>query len=143
MIETAPKITVKQRKWLAAYIETGNATEAARQAGYSGNDETLYSIGHQNMKKLTRSIHEMLDRMGLSDAALIKKLQEGLNATVVETGKFEGKITDERSYPDYAARFKYLEMAFRLRGAFPSDKVPEALPEALALLRDRLGVTAK
>ena len=41
------KLTVKQKKFIQAY--SGNATEAARIAGYKGNDATLAQVGYENM----------------------------------------------------------------------------------------------
>lgn len=50
---TAPKLTPKLRAFAAAYAgrARGNATEAARLAGYAGNDVTLGAVGHENLKK--------------------------------------------------------------------------------------------
>ena len=42
-------LTPKQRRFVEAY--TGNATEAARVAGYGGNDDVLRSIGSENLAK--------------------------------------------------------------------------------------------
>lgn len=43
-------LTPKQRKFADFYIETGNASEAARKAGYS--QKTAFRIGEQNVKNL-------------------------------------------------------------------------------------------
>lgn len=41
-------LTLKQKLWLKHYIETGNATEAARRAGYQcDNEASLRVIGYQ------------------------------------------------------------------------------------------------
>lgn len=42
-------LTAKQQAFVDAY--KGNATEAARIAGYKGNDMTLGQVGFENMKK--------------------------------------------------------------------------------------------
>jgi len=42
-------LTIKQQKFVDSY--SGNATEAARLAGYAGNDTTLASIGNENLRK--------------------------------------------------------------------------------------------
>lgn len=42
-------LNLQQQKFVAAYIETGNATEAALKAGYS--KKTAYSQGHRLLKK--------------------------------------------------------------------------------------------
>jgi hypothetical protein len=46
------RLTLKQEKFAAAYIgiANGNATEAARQAGYAGSDATLGVTGHDLIK---------------------------------------------------------------------------------------------
>ena len=57
-------LTAKQREFVLAYIgkAQGNATEAARLAGYDGDDNTLSSIGYENLRKpeIKRAIEEGL-----------------------------------------------------------------------------------
>jgi len=43
------KLSPKQRAFVEAYA--GNGTEAARIAGYKGNDVTLCSMGKENLRK--------------------------------------------------------------------------------------------
>lgn len=46
-------MTLKQQLFADAYLGNGgNATAAARSAGYKGNDDTLSSVGEQNLRKL-------------------------------------------------------------------------------------------
>ena len=45
------KLTPKQKAFADYYIECGNATEAARKAGYKGNDVTLAAAGYENLRK--------------------------------------------------------------------------------------------
>ena len=53
------KLTPKQL-FVSEFLKTGNATEAARRAGYKGNVETLRSIGKENLTKppIKRAIDE-------------------------------------------------------------------------------------
>jgi phage terminase small subunit len=46
-------LTEKQRRFVEAYMgaAAGNATEAARLAGYSGGPVTLASVGKENLRK--------------------------------------------------------------------------------------------
>lgn len=48
------KLTEKQKRFIDYYIETGNATEACRKAGYKGKN--LDSLGSQNLVKLSKFI---------------------------------------------------------------------------------------
>jgi len=43
------KLTPKQQRFVDCY--EGNATDAARQAGYNGNNNTLGQVGDENLKK--------------------------------------------------------------------------------------------
>jgi len=46
-------LTEKQRRFVESYLGAacGNACEAARQAGYNGNDRSLAVIGSENLRK--------------------------------------------------------------------------------------------
>lgn len=46
-------LTLKQTAFCRAYVEDaqGNATAAARAAGYKGNDRTLSVVGYENLRK--------------------------------------------------------------------------------------------
>lgn len=50
---TASKLTPKQQAFVDAYTGAarGNATEAARMAGYKGNATTLAAVGAENLRK--------------------------------------------------------------------------------------------
>ena len=45
------ELTTKQRLFVEAYLANPNATEAARRAGYAGNDLTLAQVGAENLRK--------------------------------------------------------------------------------------------
>ena len=53
------KLTEKQKRFIDYYIETGNATESARKAGYS--KKTAKSIGNENLTKLDFFIKQKLE----------------------------------------------------------------------------------
>lgn len=58
------KLTPKQELFIEAYLgkANGNATEAARLAGYKGNDVTLATVGTENLRKpqIAQAIKERL-----------------------------------------------------------------------------------
>ena len=46
------KLTYKQQRFIENYTTNGgNATKAARDAGYKGNDTTIRSVGRENLTK--------------------------------------------------------------------------------------------
>lgn len=102
------QLTLKQRKWLDVYLQTGNATEAAMQV-YDCKDRNSASvIGTENLAKL--SYLDFLEEAGLTDKLLLDKLKEGL-----ESKRFiprKGKIA---ALPDYAVRHKYVETGLKLK----------------------------
>lgn len=67
------KLTEKQRRFIDYYIELGNATRAAKKAGYSA--KTANRIGAENLSKLDFVIQERLaanqdDRIASRDEVL-------------------------------------------------------------------------
>lgn len=69
------KLTPKQKKFCEWYIKTGNAAEAARNAGYS--PKTAESTGRENLRKPTVSAY-IAERMEKQDAKLIADADEVL-----------------------------------------------------------------
>lgn len=69
------KLTPKQKKFCEWYIKTGNATEAAKNAGYS--EKTAAYIGAENLRKPQISAY-IAERLGKQDAALVADADEVL-----------------------------------------------------------------
>ena len=70
------KLTKKQKDFCEYYLQTGNATEAARKAGYSQN--SAKSIGQQNLTKLAISEYiasrrEEMDKRLIADTDEVLK----------------------------------------------------------------------
>jgi len=95
-------LTLKQERWINAYLETGNATEAARQAGYGANEDGLRVIGCQNLTKLNikRRIEMRLAEQNVTAAEVIGTLASHLRADVTdlfdETGILDLQTIRER-----------------------------------------------
>ena len=52
------KLTPKQELWIDEYIKCNDFTTASRNAGYTGSNNTLRSIGYQNSLKFKDLINE-------------------------------------------------------------------------------------
>jgi phage terminase small subunit len=68
------KLTAKQRAWIDYYKQGKTAAEAARLAGYRGNNSD--AIGSQNLVKLGKYVadrDELLDRARVADMAEINE----------------------------------------------------------------------
>lgn len=84
------KLTEKQKRFVDYYIETGNASEAARRAGYS--EKTAGWIGQENLQKPT--IKAAID-------ARLKELEDKRIAKADEVMQFltstlRGEVKEER-----------------------------------------------
>lgn len=55
------KLTEKQKRFIDYYVETANATESAKKAGYSS--KTAKNIGAENLTKLNYFIQERLQQL--------------------------------------------------------------------------------
>lgn len=55
------KLTEKQKRFIDYYVETANATESAKRAGYSS--KTAKNIGAENLTKLNYFIQERLQEL--------------------------------------------------------------------------------
>ncbi len=104
------KLTPKQQAFADYYIQTGNATEAARMAGYKGKN--LNKVASENLTKL--DIQQYI-------AEKQKELESSRMADMTEVREF---WTEAMRNPDNAMkdRLKASEMIARTSGAF-LDKV--------------------
>jgi len=118
------KRTIKEVEFLNAYIKhKGNATKAYIEVFPKIKKESAAVLGCNLLKKINISTAELLDKMGMDDAFLSSKLQEGLNAT-----SFVGTGKDRKTRPNYYVVAKYLDMIYRLKAKYPIDETRLRLP---------------
>lgn len=83
------KISVKQQKFIEAYIELGNATEAAKRAGYKCRSAHAYeSLGAENVRKLEPFINARMKELKQAKTADLTEVLEFL------TSVLRGEITE-------------------------------------------------
>ena len=111
----------RQKRFVDFYIQTGNASEAARKAGYS--ERTAYSIGEENLRKpeVRAEIDRRLGELKTQRTADTQEILEHLTSVVrgelteevvTNSGK---KITAKVNQRD---RLKAAEMLLKVNGAF-------------------------
>lgn len=83
------KLTPKQKAFADYYIECGNATEAAKKAGYS--ESTAKEIGSQNLTKLHISAY-IAERMGTQDK---KRVADADEVMEFYTAVMRGEVKDQ------------------------------------------------
>jgi len=126
------KLTLKQKKFADEYIISGNATDAAKKAGYS--EKTSYSIGQENLKKpeikkyLNKKIKELEDKKIAKQEEVLQYLTsvlrgESKSTIVVVEGCGDG-YSEARAVaknPDEKERLKAAELLGKRYGLW-SDK---------------------
>lgn len=83
------KLTTKQKNFCEYYLQTGNATEAAKKAGYS--EKTAYAIGQENLKKPVISEY-IAKRIEKQEKALVADADEVLKFF---TSTMRGEVKDQ------------------------------------------------
>lgn len=86
-------LTEKQRRFADYYIETGNAAEAARKAGYS--KKTADAIGRENLRKPTVSAY-IKARLAEMDVSRLADAEEVLE---VFSNILRGQARDQNGLP--------------------------------------------
>jgi phage terminase small subunit len=76
MAKTTP--TDKQQLFISEYLKCWNATEAARRAGYRGNDNVLAVTGHDNLRnpKIAEIIQARIAEKAMSADEVLVRLAE-------------------------------------------------------------------
>lgn len=84
------KLTHKQQAFVDAYCgpSKGNATDAARRAGYKGSERTIISIGAENLTKpdIAAAIDERRQRVESKRIATIEEMQQLLTEIMRNDG---------------------------------------------------------
>jgi len=112
--EKKKKLTLKQTQFIKHYFEqNGNGTQAAKLAGYKGNNNTLHVVAIENLQK--PAIQEAIDKLykdnGLTEDVLLKKHIQLLNA------QREFSIGDVKcKSPDNTVQIAALKLAYEVTG---------------------------
>lgn len=121
------ELTPKQKAFADNYIANGgNATDAARKAGYS--EKTAYSIGQQNLKKLEVSSYiaekqSLIERQKGTDIMSLAEIQQRRSMIA------RGELTDSFGFaPDFSDQLKSmndLEKALKIKQEQEEKKAAE------------------
>lgn len=115
------QLTIKQARFVDYYIQTGNASEAARRAGYS--EKTACSIGEENLRKpeIRRALERRLKELESQRIAETKEVLEHL------TSVLRGELTEEMVTPTgkkitaavrETDKLRAADMLLRVNGAY-------------------------
>jgi len=106
------KPTLKQRRFIKAYVQNGgNATQAALEA-YDTTYDTARVIGCENLTKpnIKRVIDRLMEVVELSTKDSLRAIKDALSAT------------DRNFHPDHRVRLNAAVLALKLKGAYPQNR---------------------
>lgn len=109
------KLTEKQKRFIDYYIETANATESAKRAGYS--EKTAKNIGAENLTKLNFFIQKKLEEKEEDRIASQDEVLQYL--TKVMRGELKDQFGLDASLQD---RTKCAELLGKRYGTFVEKK---------------------
>lgn len=124
-----PKLTPKQRKFCEYYIQSGNATDAARKAGYSKN--ALRSIGQENLTKpdIKAYIAQLVDEQDKRRVADAKEVLEFYSA--VMRGEVKDQFGLDASLTDRLKAGDALMKRYAAGGAKKSEAEDDPITRSL------------
>ena len=81
-------LTPRQKKFAEHYAASGNATEAARLAGYKGSDNQLAVQGAENLRKpkIAAYLEALTAQASVARIATVEELREFWTATLRDGG---------------------------------------------------------
>lgn len=136
--EDAVRLTEKQNRFIDYYIETGNASEAARRAGYSL--KTAFRIGQENLQKpaIRAAIQEKLNKMADKRVAKAEEVLEFMTAVMRGDMREEAVVVEGAGDGFSSARIieKQVSAKERVRAA-------EGLAKRYGLLTEKVQVNVK
>ena len=112
------KLTKKQKKFCDEYMKTGNATQSAKNAGYS--KDTAYSIGNRMLKnvEVISYLKEKQNDEELDIKKEILKRQKALTDVLDKLLKGDESLGDVRDEVRYNLAVKYSEQLNKMQGAY-------------------------
>jgi hypothetical protein len=127
----SPKLTVKQAKLINGIIAGKTKRQAAKDAGYSGNPESLSAGASQVLKKVNvqEAMMEAMTRAGIDADLLAGTIKRGLTATKGVIVRDPGAVDSDESansafyeeVPDHAIRHRFLETSLKIAGVVTAD----------------------
>lgn len=113
-------LTMFERRFLAAYVETGTLTAAARKLRKFPSKQAAASAAWRYWQQIKKKVDvEMLmESVGLSRVRIFRALNAGLNAKAVRPflSRKTGKIVEAGPYADHPTRVKAAAEAAKIAG---------------------------
>ncbi len=130
-MEKKRKLTEKQKRFIDYYIELGNATEAAKRAGYS--ERSAKQIGNENLTKLDFFIKERLKE--LEDKRIAKADEVLKHLTAAMRGEIDEEVVVTENIGDFMSEARVVKKQISARERI---RAAELLGRRYALFTDKV-----
>jgi Terminase small subunit len=131
-------LPLRQQRYILNYLQTGNRSQAAKDAGYSDSYATSQIYRDVRKNQIERNFRALLPLYGVTNGRVLKAISEGLDATK-QMGKYDFK-THAWSYSkrqsDHETRLKAADMALKLAAAYPKEEVQEGRFSLVMMMGD-------
>lgn len=121
------ELTIKQRRFVRAYLEGKPMVQAAAEAGYSPTTGARGATELLRSSKVRSAIQHALEEAGVTDERLAAVIKDGLDACKSTHLVHDGEIHELRS-EDWQARLRFVDTVLRLKAAYP-ENAPEVAEE--------------
>lgn len=142
--------TGKQKAFIHAYIDTLNATEAARRAGYKGNDATLRSVGSENLTKpnIRTEVDRILAERVMTSGEVLARITDTARTSMADFVKIDatsGAMTWDFKKAQEAGRLHQIKkISYGKYGItlelYDRQRAEETLARHYGLLKDNLTI---
>lgn len=129
------KLTPKQKAFADYYIELGNATEAARQAGYKGKN--LNRIASENLSKLDIKNYINKRLKQLEDERIAKADEVLKHLTSAMRGEIDEEVVVTENTGDYESEARIVKKQLSAKERI---KAAELLGKRYSLFTDKVDV---
>lgn len=129
------KLTEKQERFIDYYIQLGNATEAARRAGYS--DRTARAIGNENLTKPYIKLHIDRRLKELEDKRIAKAEEVMEYLTSVMRGEESEEVVVTENIGDFMSEARTILKQVSARERI---KAAELIGKRYALFTDKVNI---
>ena len=141
------KLTEMQKRFVDFYIQTGNATEAARRAGYSEKTAKITAKANMDNPLIQAAIQKRLKELESDRVATAREVLEFLTSVmrgeideeltfVFGTGKGFSKIDKTRSRLLGKDRIKAAELLAKINGMFITKQELEITGNVPVVIHD-------
>ena len=140
------KLTPLQDRFVDWYIITLNRTEAARKAGYKGDDNALAVIGHRNLRnaKIRAAITARMEELTMPKAEILMRLEQEASADIswffeVKGGKVQIKESAFKKFGHLIKSIRQTKDGIHL-ALYDSQKAKELLAKHYGMLTDNIKI---